>query len=164
MIVIRNNIIPFDGWGAMNILGLLFVRKDTVLTDITLTHEAIHSRQQYELLMVSALLSLLLCNIWASWWYVVWAVILPILIYFVSFLLEMAIPPYHNLHLDFVKGEGLCNKIKKIGKFFKRVWVDAYYDNCFEREAFANERDPMYLVNRRLFAFVGYIIKRADRK
>jgi hypothetical protein len=43
MKIIRNNIIPFKGYKAMNLFGILFVRGDTKLTDIDINHEAIHS-------------------------------------------------------------------------------------------------------------------------
>ena len=43
MIIIRNNIIPFKGFTAMNLFGLLFVRKDVTLSEELINHEAIHS-------------------------------------------------------------------------------------------------------------------------
>lgn len=52
MKIIRNNIIPFKGYKAMNLFGILFVRGDTKLTDVDLNHEAIHSAQFKELLWI----------------------------------------------------------------------------------------------------------------
>lgn len=52
MFVIRNKFIPFKGFVAMNICGLLFVRKEATITDTILNHEAIHSRQWLECLIV----------------------------------------------------------------------------------------------------------------
>lgn len=52
MKIIRNNIIPFKGYKAMNLFGILFVREDAKLTDVDLNHEAIHSAQFKELLWI----------------------------------------------------------------------------------------------------------------
>lgn len=54
MKIIYNNIIPFKGFCAMNILGVLFVRNDhkNQVTNAVLNHEAIHTAQMKELLYV----------------------------------------------------------------------------------------------------------------
>ena len=51
MKVIYNNVIPFKGFVAMNICGLLFARKEyKPLSDTTINHESIHTSQIRELL------------------------------------------------------------------------------------------------------------------
>lgn len=52
MRIIRNNIIPFPGYKAMNLFGVLFVRGNTRIDDITLNHEKIHTAQIKEMLYV----------------------------------------------------------------------------------------------------------------
>ena len=58
MKVIKNNIIPFPGFLAVNLFGLLFVRKDDWAgcseedKNIVINHEAIHTAQMKELLYV----------------------------------------------------------------------------------------------------------------
>ena len=54
MKIIYNNIIPFKGFKAMNLFGMLFVRKDikTPMSDIDINHESIHSEQYKELLFI----------------------------------------------------------------------------------------------------------------
>lgn len=52
MIIIRNNIIPFKGFTAINIFGILFARKDAVINDVTINHESIHTEQMKEMLYV----------------------------------------------------------------------------------------------------------------
>lgn len=53
MKVIYNNIIPFRGFRAMNILGVIFARKSAnPLSAKTINHEAIHTAQMKELLYV----------------------------------------------------------------------------------------------------------------
>lgn len=52
MKIIRNNIIPFKGFAAINICGVLFVRKDVIITDKMIRHETIHTEQMKELLIV----------------------------------------------------------------------------------------------------------------
>lgn len=52
MKIIRNNIIPFKGFAGINLFGILFVRKNVVVTDRMLNHEKIHTAQMKELLYV----------------------------------------------------------------------------------------------------------------
>lgn len=165
MKIVTNKFIPFKGFGAMNILGFIFTRKNA--KDITLRtkrHEQIHTYQQYELLMIGAIVSLVLCNIFASWWYLLGVILIPFVFYITSFLIEMAIPPYHNLNFDFRKGEGIVVKVQKIWAVIMKIWMDAYEDNCFEREAYFNDTEVNYLATRSLFAWVGYIIPKDKRK
>ena len=46
MICIKNNLIPFKGYKAINLFGVVFTRKD--LTDKEKNHESIHSLQIVE--------------------------------------------------------------------------------------------------------------------
>ena len=50
MKVIRNNIVPFKGFAAINLFGVLFVRKGAKITDRMMRHESIHSAQMREML------------------------------------------------------------------------------------------------------------------
>ena len=52
MKIIRNNIIPIKGFAAINLFGVLFVRKNAKLTERTLNHESIHTAQMKEMLYV----------------------------------------------------------------------------------------------------------------
>lgn len=52
MKIIRNNILPFTGYKAINILGVLFVRKNALMGSVDINHEAIHSEQIKEMLWV----------------------------------------------------------------------------------------------------------------
>ena len=54
MKIIYNNVIPFKGFKAMNLFGVLFVRKDikTPMSDVDINHESIHSEQYKELLFI----------------------------------------------------------------------------------------------------------------
>lgn len=67
MKIIRNNILPFKGFSAMNLLGILFVRKNARLSEKTLNHERIHTAQWRELWYVGFFL----------WYLVEWIVRLP---------------------------------------------------------------------------------------
>ena len=50
MKIIYNNIIPFKGFAAINLFGVVFARKEyKLLPDKTLRHEAIHTAQMREL-------------------------------------------------------------------------------------------------------------------
>ena len=49
MKIIRNKYIPFKGFRAINLFGILFVRGNARIDDITLNHEKIHTAQIKEL-------------------------------------------------------------------------------------------------------------------
>ena len=53
MKVLSSNILPFKGFSAINLFGIVVARKDCLpLSKHILNHEAIHSRQIKELLFV----------------------------------------------------------------------------------------------------------------
>jgi hypothetical protein len=52
MWVVTNNIIPFKGYKAINLFGILFCRKGTVIDYVTLNHESIHTEQMKEMLFI----------------------------------------------------------------------------------------------------------------
>lgn len=131
MKIIKNKYIPFGKFDAMNILGFLFVKEDTKLDDELINHEAIHTVQQYEILALSALVALVASNLYASWWYLLIVVVMPIAIYLLAWFIEAILPPYDS----------------------------AYKDSPFEREAYRNQYDPEYLAKRPLFAWVSHILK-----
>ena len=63
MKIIRNNIIPLPGFEAINLFGVLFARKESKIDDVTINHEAIHSRQFVELMILFAVVS-----VFIRWW------------------------------------------------------------------------------------------------
>lgn len=52
MKIIRNSIIPFKGFKAINLFGLVFVRKDSNFTPLNENHERIHIAQMQEMIYV----------------------------------------------------------------------------------------------------------------
>lgn len=52
MKIVRNNIIPFKGYKAVNLFGILFVRGDAVISSTDINHEEIHTAQMKEMLYV----------------------------------------------------------------------------------------------------------------
>ena len=50
--IIYNNILPPKGFAAINICGLLFVRRDVVVDGRLINHERIHTAQMREMLYV----------------------------------------------------------------------------------------------------------------
>lgn len=129
MIIVRNNIIPLKGFVMLNILGVVFVRGDAEVTSWRARHEAIHTAQQYEIMTLSALVALVLCKVWASWWYLLIVVVMPFALYLLTWLIALVLPPYDR----------------------------AYHDSPFEREAYANQNTADYLITRLPFAWVRYI-------
>ena len=52
MKIIYNNVIPFKGFKAINLFGIIFVRKGCKMNNIDINHEKIHSAQMKELLYI----------------------------------------------------------------------------------------------------------------
>lgn len=51
-VIIRNRWLPLKGFSAINILGLVLVRRGVKVSPVLINHEQIHTRQQIELLVV----------------------------------------------------------------------------------------------------------------
>lgn len=66
MKVIYNNIIPFPGYKAINLFGILFVRKGYVIDAVDYNHESIHTAQMKELFYI----------IFYLWYFVEWFILL----------------------------------------------------------------------------------------
>lgn len=60
MKVIYNRFIPFKGFKAINLFGVLFVRKGSVMSREDMNHEAIHTSQMKEMMYI-----------FFYWWYLV---------------------------------------------------------------------------------------------
>ena len=129
--IIRNKHIPFKGFAVMNILGFLFVREEVEMTAEILNHEAIHTRQQYEIMVASAILFLWVVNTYSWLCYLLIIFAMPMVLYALAWLVALVLPPYNS----------------------------AYKDSPFEREAYANQHYPKYLDSRPYFAWVRYILK-----
>ena len=68
MKIIRNKFIPFPGYKAINLFGVLFVKNNAKIDDVTLNHERIHSRQFVELMVLFAV-----ATVFIRWWLPVFA-------------------------------------------------------------------------------------------
>lgn len=64
MRVIENTIIPVKGFAAINLFGVLFIRKGVKVSDRILNHEKIHTAQMKEMLYIFFYL----------WYFVEWTV------------------------------------------------------------------------------------------
>lgn len=64
MKMIYNNVIPFNGFKAINLFGFLFVRKGCRMSEVDLNHERIHTAQMKEVFYVGFYL----------WYFVEWVV------------------------------------------------------------------------------------------
>lgn len=52
MMLIRNKLLPFKGFTAINIFGILFYKDKNSLNSCLLNHEKIHTKQMVELLFI----------------------------------------------------------------------------------------------------------------
>ena len=49
MKIVSNRFVPFPGFKAVNLLGVMFVRRGFRVTEVDIRHEQIHTRQMLEL-------------------------------------------------------------------------------------------------------------------
>ena len=68
MKIVRNKYIPFPGYKAINLFGVLFVKNNAKIDDVTINHESIHSRQFVELMVLFAV-----ATVFIRWWLPVFA-------------------------------------------------------------------------------------------
>ena len=136
MIIKRNKYIPCQGYKAIFLFGILFVKGDAKIDDVTMNHESIHSKQYVEtgLLSLLLLLPLLFNGLWWLW------LLLSVFAFYIVYVAEWLVKFFTN-------------------KFDMHT---AYKKVSFEREAYNNEDDFEYLEERKLFAWVKYL-KRSNR-
>lgn len=68
MVIIKNSLLPFDGYKAMAVFPFIFVRKEYTLSDKDRNHEKIHCTQQGEMLTIGAVIAMILCITGLGWW------------------------------------------------------------------------------------------------
>lgn len=108
--IIYNKFLPPGGFAAINILGVVFARKDYGSLSLhEINHELIHTKQIYEMLVIP---------------------------FYICYFLEWVVRSIMYLNL-----------------------YKAYRNISFEREAYNNMYDELYLKKRRLFSFVKYYSK-----
>lgn len=137
--VIYNNYIPFQGFKAITIWPLVFARKKfRPLDDVTINHEGIHLIQQLEIIILSLLvLAIIVLSLHLS---LLW-LLLSLGSYYILYCLEYVIR--------------LC----AYGRGH-----EAYRNISFEQEAFLNEKDFNYLIERKAFAWVKHITTKTYRR
>lgn len=128
--VIFNDTIPFKGFIAMCLWPFIFVRNNAAshYNTVANNHEHIHAEQQKEMLLVGIVL--------AAIGYVfvgLWALLfVPLFFWWYGIEYLYRLCQYRNT--------------KK-----------AYRNISTEREAYTNEKDLIYLTNRRRFAWIKYL-------
>lgn len=131
MKIVRNKYIPFTGYKAVLLFGILFVKSNAKIDDVTMNHESVHSRQYVEvgILSLILLLPLVFNGLWWLW------LILSVFAFYILYVIEW-----------FVKFI-----------IYKLNTHKAYRNTSFEREAYDNERNLNYLDSRKFFAWIKYI-------
>ena len=120
MKIIRNNIIPFPGYQCINLFGILFVKNNAKIDDVTINHEAIHSRQFVELMVLFAV-----ATFFIRWWLPVFAPFAFYVWYIVEWLIRLLKKgnAYRNISFEreayanqgdfsYMKGRGWFNFLK----------------------------------------------------
>lgn len=130
MIIVKNNFIPFGSYSTINILSILFTKRES-LSDKTMNHEKIHSQQMLEMGLVGIVIMFLVClftNI-SMWW-----ILSGIITFYIWYCSEYI----------FVR-------------FFHKKQNNAYHDISLEEEAYIFDDDLEYLNTRKPFKWVEYL-------
>ena len=69
MKIIRNKYIPFPGFRAINLFGILFVRDNAVIDEETIRHETIHTKQMQEMFYIFFYLWYFIEYVYRVCWY-----------------------------------------------------------------------------------------------
>lgn len=130
MIIYRNKHIPVQGFKAFFFCGILFVRGNAKLDDVTMNHESIHSRQWAEcgVTALIALSPLILIGLW--WLWLVLSVFAFYILYGIEWLVKLFI--YKDSH-------------------------KAYRNTSFEREAYKYQNELDYDKLRNRFEWLKHI-------
>ena len=132
--VIRNHLLPFGPFLAINLFGLIFVRRGRPFVASDLNHEQIHTRQMRELLYLPFYL-----------------------IYIIEWLVRLAQTfcsqePAPGNRQDPSPGNRQGTAPRKQSRLLR-----AYHRISFEREAYACQHDPDYLRHRPPYAWRHYL-------
>ena len=104
MPIIRNKIIPFPGYKAINLFGVLFAKPNARIDEMTINHESIHSKQYKELFPIGLVLFIIIQLIFTPIWYVSILLFLTVglSLFYVLYVLEWIIKgfKYHNISFE----------------------------------------------------------------
>lgn len=136
MITIKNKLIPFGNYNAINLFGIIFTKEE--LTEKEKNHEKIHTYQMIEMILVGLyLVGMLIIQFNLSYWWILMGLTTYYLWYGVEYLI--------------------------IRKFHQKQ-NDAYHDISLEEEAYANDEDLNYLQKRIPFNWVKFLKKKSYKK
>lgn len=129
MIVIKNKIIPFGGYSCINLLGIVFTKKDMDWRDYN--HELLHSHQMLECMFftVGLVMGLIALFDISPWWFL----ISPFSFYI-----------YYGLEYLLIRA-------------FHKKQNGAYHDVSFEEEAYNNADNYRYISERKWFGWIKYL-------
>ena len=129
MFKVFNKIIPFKGFKGLTMWPFLFIRKGATVTDTFERHEGTHAKQQFEMLCVGIVLTIILFLVGCGWWSLFG---LPIFYYWYG--------------------------IEYIVRLFQyQTFIAAYKNVAFEQEAYDHQNEIDYLDRRKPFAWVKYL-------
>lgn len=122
---------PFEGYKAMTIWPFIFIREGMAWAydERTDRHEHIHGEQQKELFFVGIIISCIMWLLGCGWWSLL---TLPIFFYWYG--IEYLIRWVHYKNQN-----------------------DAYRNIVFEREAYQNDNNILYLKTRKYFSWIKYL-------
>lgn len=138
--IIENSFIPFRGFVAINLFGIIFTRDKQRITRKVLNHEFIHTMQLLEVDFCFSILWLFLA-VGISWWYLVG---IPFS-YYIWYLTEWLFRVFIALATFYRAEQGKRKEHMK----------KAYYELLFEQEARNHQDEILYIRNRQPFAWLN---------
>ena len=128
ILLIRNRFLPFGPFLAINLFGIIFVRKGRAFAPVDLNHERIHTRQMRELLYVPFYL------IYIAEWLV---------------RLVQTFLPAREADASAAANHHARREASRLLRAYQRI--------SFEREAYTHQSEPSYLSNRAPWAWRHYL-------
>ena len=130
MRIVENKFIPFRGFSAVMLFGVIFTRDREKITPEKVRHEEIHFRQMLEIdIMCACVIAFFAIFSMLTWWWMLASAVAYYTVYALCWIMELILPPYNH----------------------------AYGNICLESEAIYNMGDEDYLKHRPRFAFLKYI-------
>lgn len=128
ILLIHNRFLPFGPFLAINLFGIIFVRKGRAFAPVDLNHERIHTRQMRELLYVPFYL-----------------------IYIAEWLVRLAqtFLPTREADASAPANHPARREASRLLRAYRRI--------SFEREAYTHQSEPSYLSNRAPWAWRHYL-------
>lgn len=127
----------FSDCHTIMIFGFILSTRSTLIEN-AINHERIHVRQYWECFVIGLVIACVL-----ACFGIFWGFILPLILFYLMYGIEWAISFIHHY-------------FSRRKKTLYDVNEESYYNSAMEMEAYENEKNPTYLIERTPLRFFKY--------